>query len=318
MSDLPSSVFSESPLSATEGRVLGCLIEKQFATPEVYPLTLNALVLACNQKTSREPLMNLAPGAVGQALRSLEGRGLARLMMGSRADRWEQRADKTLELVAGQVVLVGLLLLRGPQTLSELLSRSARLHEFEDLDAVQHSLERLISRGFAQHLGRQVGQREDRYTHALGDPADLQALRLVLPMLWSALTRHYQLAAQLPGTVQTHHLQHKAEDKTHLQVQCTLNNFASSLLTKRERDVLLYLLRGYSSALTAEKLNTSDGTVKIHRKNIYRKLDIGSQAELFSLFINCIPFAEPDETSDPLQFYQQSQQSPVFATAPKR
>jgi uncharacterized protein YceH (UPF0502 family) len=176
MSDLPSSVFSESPLSATEGRVLGCLIEKQFATPEVYPLTLNALVLACNQKTSREPLMSLAPGAVGQALRSLEGRGLARLVMGSRADRWEQRADKALELVAGQVVLVGLLLLRGPQTLSELLSRSARLHAFEDLDAVQHSLERLISRGFAQHLGRQVGQREDRYTHALGDPADLQAL----------------------------------------------------------------------------------------------------------------------------------------------
>ncbi|OEC37183.1 hypothetical protein SAMN05216600_102143 [Pseudomonas cuatrocienegasensis] len=176
MSDLPASVFSESPLSAIEGRVLGCLIEKQFATPEVYPLTLNALVLACNQKTSREPLMSLAPGAVGQALRSLEGRGLARLMMGSRADRWEQRADKTLELVAGQVVLVGLLLLRGPQTLSELLSRSARLHEFEDLDAVQHSLERLISRGLAQHLGRQAGQREDRYTHALGDPAELQAL----------------------------------------------------------------------------------------------------------------------------------------------
>jgi uncharacterized protein YceH (UPF0502 family) len=176
MSDLPASVFSESPLSAIEVRVLGCLIEKQFATPEVYPLTLNALVLACNQKTSREPLMNLAPGAVGQALRSLEGRGLARLVMGSRADRWEQRADKTLELVSGQVVLVGLLLLRGPQTLSELLSRSARLHEFEDLDAVQHSLERLISRGFAQHLGRQAGQREDRYTHALGDPAELQAL----------------------------------------------------------------------------------------------------------------------------------------------
>lgn len=148
--------------------------------------------------------------------------------------------------------------------------------------------------------------------------ADLQALRLLLPMLWSALTRHYQLAVQLPGTVQTQHLQHKAEDKTHLQVQCTLNNFASSLLTKRERDVLLYLLRGYSSALTAEKLNTSDGTVKIHRKNIYRKLEIGSQAELFSLFINCIPFAEPDETSDPLQFYQQSQHSPLFATAPKR
>ena len=73
-----------------------------------------------------------------------------------------------------------------------------------------------------------------------------------------------------------------------------------------------------NAANTLVQLKTSDGTVKIHRKNIYRKLDIGSQAELFSLFINCIPFAEPDETSDPLQFYQQSQHSPVFASAPKR
>lgn len=140
-------------------------------------------------------------------------------------------------------------------------------------------------------------------------PQDLQALRLVLPMVGAALDRHYQLAAQLPGTVQTHQHTDQAADQTHLQVQCTLNNFASSLLTKRERDVLLYLLRGYSSALTAEKLHTSDGTVKIHRKNIYRKLEIGSQAELFSLFISCIPFAQTDVASDPLMFYQQSRQN---------
>ena len=163
------------PLTAVEARVLGCLIEKQATTPETYPLTLNALVLACNQKTSREPVLNLSPGQVGQALRSLEGRGLARLVMGSRADRWEHRADKSLELVAAQVVLIGLLLLRGPQTLNELLARSNRMHDFEDAEQLQHNLERLSSRELVCQLPRQPGQREDRYMHLLGEPADLQA-----------------------------------------------------------------------------------------------------------------------------------------------
>lgn len=176
MSDEITTPFSDAPLTAAEVRVLGSLIEKQATTPEVYPLTLNALVLACNQKTSREPLMNLNAGQVGQALRSLEGRGLARLVMGSRADRWEQRADKTLELVAAQTVLLGLLLLRGPQTLNELLTRSSRMHAFDDTEQVQHNLERLITRGFGLLLPRQSGQREDRYMHQLGEAADLQAL----------------------------------------------------------------------------------------------------------------------------------------------
>lgn len=176
MSNETFSEFSEAPLSAAEVRILGCLIEKQATTPEVYPLTLNALVLACNQKTSREPLMSLTPGQVGQGLRSLEGRGLARLVMGSRADRWEQRADKALELVAAQVVLVGLLLLRGPQTINELLTRSSRMYAFEDGEQLQHNLERLITRGLACLVPRQAGQREDRYMHLLGEPADLQAM----------------------------------------------------------------------------------------------------------------------------------------------
>lgn len=164
------------PLTTAEARILGCLIEKQATTPEVYPLTLNALVLACNQKTSREPLMNLTAGQVGQGLRNLEGRGLARLVMGSRADRWEHRADKALELVVAQVVLIGLLLLRGPQTVNELLTRSSRMYAFEDAEQLQHNLERLITRGMLCQLPRQAGQREDRYMHLLGDPADLQAI----------------------------------------------------------------------------------------------------------------------------------------------
>ncbi|MFG0630158.1 YceH family protein [Pseudomonas sp. xss_2] len=167
---------SEGRFTSTEIRILGSLIEKQATSPESYPLTLNALVLACNQKTSREPVMNLSPGQVGQALRTLEGQGFARLQMGSRADRWEQRVDKALELVPAQLVLMGLMFLRGPQTINELLTRSNRLHEFEDGEQVQHQLERLISRELAVHLPRQAGQREDRYTHALGDPAEIEAI----------------------------------------------------------------------------------------------------------------------------------------------
>ncbi|PWB35612.1 DUF480 domain-containing protein [Pseudomonas sp. SDI] len=162
--------------NSTEIRILGALIEKQASNPETYPLTLNALVLACNQKTSREPVMNLSPGQVGQGLRALEGQGMARLQMGSRADRWEQRVDKALELVPAQLILLGLMFLRGPQTVNELLTRSSRMHAFEDNEQVVHQLERLIARGLALHLPRQAGQREDRYTHALGDPADMEAI----------------------------------------------------------------------------------------------------------------------------------------------
>lgn len=147
----------EPRLNSTEIRILGALVEKQATNPETYPLTLNALVLACNQKTSREPVMNLNPGQVGQSLRALEGRGFTKLVMGSRADRWEHRVDKALELVPAQVVLMGLLFLRGPQTVNELLTRSGRMHDFEDAEQVVHQLERLIARGLAL-LVPQIGR----------------------------------------------------------------------------------------------------------------------------------------------------------------
>jgi uncharacterized protein YceH (UPF0502 family) len=170
--DTPETV----PLNTTDIRVLGSLIEKQASNPETYPLTVNALLLACNQKTSRDPVTQLTQGQIGQSLRSLENRGMTRLVMGSRADRWEHRLDKALELVPAQLTLLGLMFLRGPQTVNELLSRSARLHAFEDHDQVTHQLERLVARALAVHLPRQAGQREDRYSHALGDPADQQAM----------------------------------------------------------------------------------------------------------------------------------------------
>lgn len=163
-------------LDSTDIRVLGALVEKQASNPETYPLTLNALVLACNQKTSREPVMQLTQGQVGHCLKALEGRGMTRLVMGSRADRWEQRLDKALELVPAQLTLMGLMFLRGPQTLNELLTRSNRLFDFDDVAQVQHQLERLIARDLALLIPRQPGQREDRYCHALGDAADMEAV----------------------------------------------------------------------------------------------------------------------------------------------
>lgn len=125
-------------------------------------------------------------------------------------------------------------------------------------------------------------------------PMDLMAIDLVLPFVHAACGRHHQLASREP----------RPEDLTHRKVQGTIANFARSLLTQRERQVLFHMLQGYSSAMTAERLSATEGTIKIHRKNIHRKLDIGSQAELFSLFINCIPFSEPGSDNDPLEAYQ--------------
>jgi len=132
--------------------------------------------------------------------------------------------------------------------------------------------------------------------HAKFQATDLLAIRTLAPIILSATARHYALTAAAA--------ERDSDKLTHRKVQSTVENFASSLLTQRERQVLFYMISGYSSALTAERLKTTEGTIKIHRKNIHRKLDIGSQAELFSLFIHCIPFAEPDAALDPLAVYQ--------------
>lgn len=168
--------FAEEPLSDVEARALGCLVEKQLTTPESYPLTLNALQLACNQKTSREPVMTLEVSALAPALRQLEQRGLVAMQMGGRADRWEQRLDKQLQLTPPQTALLALLLLRGGQTLAELLSRSARLYRFDDVEEVRHQLERMAAREWVTVLDKQPGQREERYLHRLQSPADLAEL----------------------------------------------------------------------------------------------------------------------------------------------
>jgi len=164
-------------LSAVEARVLGCLVEKEATTPDAYPLTLNATTTACNQKSSRDPVMKLEPGRVGQALRELERKGLVRHQFSSRAERYRHTAEKGLELTRGQLAVLTLLMLRGPQTINELLTRSERIHRFDDADDVAFTLERLSQKepAMATRLPRRSGQREDRYMHLLCGPVDIAA-----------------------------------------------------------------------------------------------------------------------------------------------
>ena len=172
---------NDSPLpvlSAAEARVLGCLIEKESTTPDAYPLTVNAAQVAANQKTAREPVMSINHGDVNHALRQLEQKGLARQVYSTRAERYEHHAGKAFDLLQQQLVLLGLLLLRGPQTVHELMSRSERVVRFADADDVRHHLERLIQRqpALVVQIPRGPGQREDRYAHLLCGPVDVAAV----------------------------------------------------------------------------------------------------------------------------------------------
>lgn len=170
-------------LNAIEARVLGCLMEKQLLTPDVYPLTLNALQAAANQKTSREPVMSLEPADVNRTLKSLEEKGLARRVMASRVDRYEQTAARQFSLTAPQSALVAMLLLRGPQTLNELLTRTERMANFRAADDVRQELDLLIGRRppLVKEIGRAPGQREDRFAHLLSGDVDVSEIVAATP-----------------------------------------------------------------------------------------------------------------------------------------
>ncbi len=175
--DAPESADAAPPLpvlDALEARILGALVEKQATTPEAYPLTVNALQLACNQKNNREPVTAFEAGELGHALRTMEGRGWVRSVHGARAQRWEHRVAQAFSMTLRQQALVSLLLLRGPQTLAELATRSERLADFDGPGAVREALDRLMQRrpSLVVRLGRASGQREDRYMHLLSGPVD--------------------------------------------------------------------------------------------------------------------------------------------------
>jgi uncharacterized protein YceH (UPF0502 family) len=167
-------------LSHHEQRVLGCLLEKEVLTPEVYPMTLNSLRVACNQRTSREPVMDLDDNEVSAALNLLKGKDLAAARMDSRATKYQHSLGKVAALSQAERAVLTLLLLRGAQTSGELRGRAERLHGFNSPAEVEESLEALAQRldgAWTQRLPRRPGEKEARWVHRLdgGAMADAQA-----------------------------------------------------------------------------------------------------------------------------------------------
>lgn len=159
---------------AVEIRVVGCLIEKQRTTPDAYPLSLNALRLACNQATNRDPVVEYDEATVREALRRLAPRGWTRLASGagSRARKYRHLLPEALGVSDEELALLAVLMLRGPQTPGELKQRSERLHPFADLAAVSETLGRLVEREMVVRHPRRPGQKEDRYEQVLGGAED--------------------------------------------------------------------------------------------------------------------------------------------------
>lgn len=161
-------------LDPVEVRVLGCLLEKQRTTPDAYPLSLNALRLACNQSTSRDPVVDYDEFTIRKALDGLARRGWTRLASGagSRTAKYRQLFDEAVGVDAAEVAVLAVLMLRGPQTLGELKQRTERMHYFPSLDDVARTLDALAERELAMRKPRRPGERDDRYLHLLGLPED--------------------------------------------------------------------------------------------------------------------------------------------------
>ena len=158
-------------LTPTEARILGALIEKEITTPEYYPLSLNALTNACNQKSNRDPAMELQEDEIRKALVDLEKQSLVRPIAESRATKYQHRLQDAFNFYRPEIAIIAELLLRGPQTPGELRTRASRMHLFEDLESVHFALQRLAKREppLVTVLPRQPGTKEARYAHLLGD-----------------------------------------------------------------------------------------------------------------------------------------------------
>lgn len=173
------------PFSAEELRILGCLMEKQLTTPNNYPLTFNSLTLACNQKSSREPLMNLKEGMVGHLAKDLAEMGWATIQNSERAQRVEHKVNRRLQLNQKQQAILAVLMLRRPQTLNEIKTRTERMADFTSTDEILGILETWLAteRPLVMRLPAGSGRREDRYYHTLGTETadDLQEEQASLP-----------------------------------------------------------------------------------------------------------------------------------------
>lgn len=167
-------------LTAEEVRVLGSLIEKQLTTPEYYPLTLNSLTAACNQKSNRDPVVNFDEATIQTAIDSLREKNLVYLFYGStsRAVKYKHMMPSVFDLNEAEVAVMCVLMLRGPQTLGEIRERTGRLHEFSGMGEVNETLDRLAGRDepLIAKLERQPGQKEGRFAHLLSGPIDVEKL----------------------------------------------------------------------------------------------------------------------------------------------
>ena len=162
-------------LDAVEVRVLGCLIEKQRTTPDVYPLSLNALRVACNQSTNRDPVVQYDEATVRDALHRLGRRRWTRLASGQRTAKYRHLLDETLGMPVEQQAVLAVLMLRGPQTPGELRQRTERLHPFGGFEPLEAALAGLIEGGFVRRLARRPGQKEERYAHRLSEDLEDEA-----------------------------------------------------------------------------------------------------------------------------------------------
>jgi uncharacterized protein len=186
-------------LNKVGARVLGALVEKDITTPDYYPLSLNALVNACNQKNNREPVMNVDEDAARQALDALHAKNLAGPASGadSRVTKYEHRLQEAFNFNRGETAILCVLLLRGPQTPGELRGRTERMQRFESLDEVQSTLRRLIQREpqLVKALPRQPGTKEARYMHLFsGDMEDVSEARAPSPAIANNPTDNQRLA----------------------------------------------------------------------------------------------------------------------------
>jgi uncharacterized protein YceH (UPF0502 family) len=193
-------------LTAVEARVLGALIEKDITTPDYYPLSLNALLNACNQKNNREPVMNLDEDAIRQALASLQEKRLAGPAGGadSRVTKYEHRLQEVFNFDRRETAVVCVLLLRGPQTPGELRGRTERMYRFETLEDVQSALQKLMDRQppLVRVLPRQPGTKESRYLHLFaGDIAAENVLAATIPSTRSAGNSAEERIASLESQV---------------------------------------------------------------------------------------------------------------------
>jgi uncharacterized protein YceH (UPF0502 family) len=172
-------------VTSIEARILGALVEKQLTTPEYYPLTLNALVNACNQKNNRDPVMSLSENEVSTAIEHLRDRNLVYVFYGStsRVPKYKHMLPTYYELEPAEVAVMAVLMLRGPQTLGELRERTSRMQEFSGLDEVQQTLNALTTREdpLVIRLDRLPGQKDARFAHLLSGPIDIEALAAAHP-----------------------------------------------------------------------------------------------------------------------------------------